>query len=46
MNELLTNQPVYVVLTAALIIWVGIAVYLARVDARLARLERRMKNTH
>ena len=42
MNELLAAQPLYVVLAAALIIWAGIAVYLARVDARLTRLERRI----
>lgn len=45
MNDLLTHQPMYVVLIAALIIWAGIAVYLARVDARLARLERRLNNS-
>lgn len=44
MNELLTTQPLYVVLTTALIVWVGVAVYLMRVDGRLARLEKRMNN--
>lgn len=40
MMELLTKQPVYVVLVAALMIWTGLAWYLTRIDRRVAELER------
>ncbi len=39
MMQLLTEYPIYVVLTTALIIWAGIAVYIQRIDARLHNLE-------
>lgn len=44
MNELLTQQPIYVVLVTALIVWAGIAFYLWRVDSRLSAAERRRQH--
>jgi hypothetical protein len=37
--KLLTDYPMYVVLATSLLIWVGIALYIQRVDARLHSLE-------
>ncbi|MFN4985907.1 MAG: CcmD family protein [Ignavibacteria bacterium] len=39
MMQLLTDYPMYVVLTTALIIWAGIALYVQRIDARLHNIE-------
>ncbi len=44
MIDFLTANPTYVVLASALIIWVGIAWYIARVDRRLADVERRQSS--
>lgn len=41
MIEFLAAHPTYVVLVASIIIWAGIAWYIARVDRRLASIERR-----
>ncbi len=43
MIPFLTANAMYVVLITALVIWVGVAVYLQRVDARLRELESRIK---
>jgi CcmD family protein len=42
MIDFLTQQPTYVVLITALLIWAGIAWYLLRVDRKLSDLERRL----
>ena len=39
MYDLLVQQPMYVVLTVVLVVWLGIYVYLFRLDSRLKRLE-------
>ncbi|CAN5399692.1 hypothetical protein BH10BAC6_BH10BAC6_07270 [soil metagenome] len=39
MMDFLTQNPTYVVLATALIIWVGIAWYLTRIERRLRSLE-------
>ena len=41
MMEFLSQQAGYVVLACALVLWLGIAAYLWRVDARVKELERR-----
>jgi hypothetical protein len=43
MIAFLTANPMYVVLTTALVVWAGIAITLQRVDARLRELERRIE---
>lgn len=44
MIDFLTNNPAYVVLTAALLIWAGIAWYIMRVDRKLGQLEATAKS--
>jgi hypothetical protein len=39
MIDFLTTNPMYVVLTTALIIWLGVAFYVNRVDGAIKRLE-------
>jgi len=39
--EFLGQQPLYVVLLVVLIIWLGIYLYLFRLDSRLKKLESR-----
>lgn len=39
MIEYMTQNPMYVVLTTAMIIWFGVAVYVNRVDASIKKLE-------
>lgn len=41
MLEFLGQQPLYVVLLVVLIIWLGIYLYLFRLDSRLKKLESR-----
>ncbi len=43
MIPFLTANAMYVVLITALVIWVGVGVYLQRVDARLRELESRIE---
>lgn len=43
MIALLTEQPMYVVLVTALMIWAGIAWYLTRLDRKVSDLEQRVK---
>lgn len=43
MITFLTENPMYVVLVTALIVWAGIAIYLQRIDNRLRELERRIE---
>lgn len=40
MLEFLAQNSLYVVLLILLIVWIGIFAYLARIDAKLKRLER------
>lgn len=37
--HLLETHPLYVVLVIALIVWLGIALYIMRVDTRLRNIE-------
>jgi CcmD family protein len=39
--DFLNQQPLYVVLTVALVVWLGIFSYLLRLEGRLKKLERR-----
>jgi CcmD family protein len=39
MIQFLTDQPIYVVLTTVLVVWLGIAGYLQRIDTRISELE-------
>jgi CcmD family protein len=39
--EFLSQQPLYVVLLVVLIVWLGIYLYLLRLDKRLKKLEDR-----
>ena len=39
MIDFLTAYPTYVVLICALVIWLGLALYLWRIDNRLSTLE-------
>ncbi|NQW29513.1 MAG: CcmD family protein [Ignavibacteria bacterium] len=41
MIEFLTQNPMYVVLSTAMIIWIGIALYVNRVDTSLRKLEKK-----
>jgi CcmD family protein len=40
MTEFLSQNPLYVVLLVALVVWFGIFGYLNRLDARLKKLEK------
>ena len=40
--DFLQQQPMYVVLVTALMLWVGLAWYINRVDAKVRDLERRL----
>jgi len=44
MIDFLQENPTYVVLVTALIIWFGIAWYVMRLDRRVNDLERRQQN--
>lgn len=37
--KFLAEYPMYVVLATSLLIWIGVALYIQRVDARLSSLE-------
>jgi CcmD family protein len=39
--DFLSQQPMYVVLLVVLVVWLGIYVYLFRLDGRLKKLEGR-----
>ena len=39
MIQFLTDPPLYVVLTTVLVVWIGIAGYLQRIDTRVSELE-------
>jgi CcmD family protein len=43
MYDFLTNNAGYVVLIIALVCWLGIFIYLYRMDNRIAKLEQTMK---
>ncbi|MBU3741819.1 MAG: CcmD family protein [Candidatus Kapabacteria bacterium] len=43
MITFLTEQPMYVVLVTAMMIWAGIAWYLNRLDRKVSDLEQRVK---
>ncbi len=40
MYEFLSTQPLYIVLTIALICWTGIFLYLMKIDKTLSKLEK------
>ena len=40
MIQFLTDNPMYVVLATVLVVWLGIAGYLQRIDVRLSELEK------
>jgi CcmD family protein len=40
MNDFLTENSIYVVLIIALVIWLGIAWYLVRLDKKVGALEK------
>lgn len=41
MIQFMTEYPMYVVLTTVVVVWIGIAGYLQRIDARISELEQR-----
>ena len=43
MQDFLSNNALYIVLTIALICWVGIVTYLMRMDKKIAKLEQQLK---
>ncbi len=43
MFDFLANNQLFIVMTIILLIWVGIVVYLFRLDRRLKQLEQSMK---
>lgn len=43
MYEFMTQNPLYIVLLIVLICWLGIFIYLVRIDKKITRLEQRMK---
>lgn len=43
MIDFLTQNPLYVVLASALLIWIGVAWYLVRVDRSVRALEKRIR---
>lgn len=43
MQEFLTNNQMYIVLSIVLLIWMGIVVYLLKLDKRIKKLEESMK---
>lgn len=43
MFELMNQEPLYVVLTIVLICWIGIVLYLFRLDRKIAKLEHQNK---
>ncbi len=45
MYDFFVRNALYLVLVIALIVWIGIAWYLNRLDGRLAQVERRMQDS-
>jgi CcmD family protein len=43
MEEFLSSNQLYIVLGVVLLVWVGIAGFLLRLEKRLTKLEHRMK---
>ncbi len=43
MQEFLTNNQMYIVLSIVLLIWMGIVIYLLKLDKRIKKLEESMK---
>jgi CcmD family protein len=43
MYEFLSQNQLYVVLTVTLFVWLGIVVYLVRIDKKIRKLERQLK---
>ena len=44
MEEFLSVNQMYIVLGIVLLIWIGLAAYLLRLDKKLQELEKRIKN--
>lgn len=45
MEEFLHNNSLYVVLGIAIIIWVGIAFYMFRLDSKISKLEKQFEDS-
>lgn len=45
MIDYLTQQPSYVVLVCTLIIWLGISLYLKRIDTKIRQIEEQRKGS-
>lgn len=45
MEAFLHNNSLFVVLGIAIILWVGISVYLFMVDSKISKLERQVEDT-
>jgi CcmD family protein len=43
MYEFLSQNQLYVVLTVTLLVWLGIVVYLVRLDKKIGKLEQQLK---
>jgi CcmD family protein len=43
MYEFLSQNQLYVVLIVTLLVWLGIVVYLVRLDKKIGKLEQRLK---
>jgi len=43
MIEFMTENQMYIVLSIVLLVWIGIVVYLVRLDRKVSRLEETMK---
>lgn len=44
--DALAQNPLYIVLTIALVVWLGVYVYLFRLDSRVRELEKRTPQKH
>lgn len=45
MEAFLHNNAIYVVLGIAIILWIGIAIYMFMVDSKISKLERRVEDS-
>lgn len=44
MNNLFDNNSIYIVLIISMIVWIGIAFILLRIDRKITKLEKQLEN--
>lgn len=45
MNEFLSDNSIYIVFLVTLIIWIGIAVFLFKLDGKISKLEKSLEES-